>query len=108
MYPLLIALLSLLIRNLETAGRIVSLLTGLGLIVAVFSLAKQLYGERAAMIAGSLVALFPVFVMLSGSCYSEATYVTLLLGGAFWGAGHCSDPDGRPVASSDCSSVWHT
>jgi len=85
LYPLLIGSLSFVTRDLEIAGRVASLVMGLGLIVAVFYLARQLYGERTASIAGTFVALYPVFIMLSGSCYSEATYLTLLVSGAFWG-----------------------
>jgi len=85
LYPLLIGSLALITRDLVIAGRVASLMMGLGLILAVFYLARRLYGERTATIAATFVTLYPVFVMLSGSVYSEAIYLTLLVGGAYCG-----------------------
>ena len=85
LYPLLIALVSFVTRDLPTAGLAVGVIGGLCLIAAMYALAAYLYGTRVALIAGALGACFPVLVELSGILFSQVLYLPLVVGGAYFG-----------------------
>ena len=78
LYPGLIAAASLFTGDFEIAGRVVSLVAGALLPVPVVLIARSLYGERVALLAGALVAFSPLLALLSSSVYSEAPFLTLL------------------------------
>ena len=85
LYPVLVAALSLVVRNVEAAAHIVSVVFGTGLVLVVFLLASQVYGGRVAYIAATLTAVHPVLVKLAGSTYNETVYLPLLVAGIFLG-----------------------
>jgi 4-amino-4-deoxy-L-arabinose transferase-like glycosyltransferase len=84
LYPLLIGLLSFPLRDFEAAGRVVSLLAGVGLVWAVYLVCRSIYGPRVAFIGASVVATHPVLVGFSASVYSEGPYITLMVFAIYW------------------------
>ncbi len=76
-YPLLIGVLAPLAGSEEAAARLVSLLAGLALVAAVHGLARAIFDEQVAVIAGALAAVHPALVALSVTTYSEAPYLGL-------------------------------
>jgi 4-amino-4-deoxy-L-arabinose transferase-like glycosyltransferase len=81
LFPLLIALGSLITGNVETGARLVSLLMGTSLIVSGYLLALQLYERPAARVAAALIALHPLLVAFSTTAYVEMSYLALMLPG---------------------------
>src|SRR4030095_4395479 len=79
LYPFSIALTSFIAPNTEFAGRVVSLLMGLGLVFVMFKLAALLYGRTVGLLTATLIGLHPLLVRLSVSVQSEATYFALVL-----------------------------
>ena len=84
LFPILIALASLVTPSFQTAGILVAVLGGLSLVVAMYGLARHLYGMRVGLIAATLGACFPPLVELSGAIYSQTVYIPLVVGGVFF------------------------
>jgi 4-amino-4-deoxy-L-arabinose transferase-like glycosyltransferase len=84
LYPVLIAGATLVIRNSETAIRLVSLIAGTCLIVPIYFLALRLYGRRAAYIAAGVTAVHPLLVALSVAGYTEGVNLTLMMAAIYW------------------------
>jgi hypothetical protein len=84
LYPVLIALVSLVLPSAEIAARVVNVLFGAALIIPVFKIADELYGRRAAIVATIVVTFHPVLLVGSASTFSEVSYLTLLLSAVFW------------------------
>jgi len=84
LFPSLIATASLIAHNdYELAGRLVSFLLGALLPLPVFGIANRLFDRRVAAIAALLTVVYPVFVNLSFSVFSEGPYTTILLGAVY-------------------------
>jgi len=84
LYPALIAGVSRMGLSAEHAAYLLSLLFGTALVLVAFLLARYVYGARIAYLAAALFAVFPVFVLLSGSVFNETIYLTLWLAGIYW------------------------
>ena len=84
-YAILIAGMTFLVRNSETATKVISLLFGVGLIVPLYFLCLRVYGRKTALFAAGLVAVHPIFVGLSSTAYSETVYIPLVMLGIFFG-----------------------
>lgn len=84
LYSILIGAASFLTRSPELAGRVISLLAGAMLPVAIFLIAEKIYGRRTAVVAGLLTGLLPTLIALSAAVYSEGMYLTLLMGAVYW------------------------
>jgi 4-amino-4-deoxy-L-arabinose transferase-like glycosyltransferase len=82
LYPLLIALVAPVLRDTELAGRLISLVFGSLMIVPVYALARQAYGNRVAACAGFLAAIYPFFIVNATSVLSETLFTALAFGGA--------------------------
>jgi 4-amino-4-deoxy-L-arabinose transferase-like glycosyltransferase len=82
-YPLLIGAGSMVVGDGELAGRLISLMAGLGLVAVSYLLAREIFGQRTAILAGTLAALHPVLVALSVSVFSESLTMFLVLGGLY-------------------------
>jgi 4-amino-4-deoxy-L-arabinose transferase-like glycosyltransferase len=83
-FPILIAGLSHLGLSAEHAAKFLALIFGTGLVLLAFLLAKYVYGERVAHYVAMLLAIFPVYVALSGSVFNETIYLTLWIAGIYW------------------------
>lgn len=81
LFPLLIALLSLVMPSVAAAGVSVAFLGGLALVAAVYALGRGLYGSRAGILAAALVAVHPTLIQLSGTIISQAIYLPLVVTG---------------------------
>jgi 4-amino-4-deoxy-L-arabinose transferase-like glycosyltransferase len=85
LFPGFIAALTIVLGDSEIAARLVSLLAGLLYIVAVGRLTEVMAGEEAARLAQIIAASHGLLVALSGSAYSEMTYMCLLTWGLYYG-----------------------
>ena len=84
LYPFSIAVISLLVtHDTELAGRLVSLVMGLGLVFVTFKIGTLMYGRTVGLITATLVGLHPLLVRLSVSVQSEPTYFTLVFSGVY-------------------------
>src|SRR5262249_38664598 len=83
LYPWLIAGASFFVHDFELAGRLVSIVMGSLLPLAVYGLASRLFNQRVGIVAGLLSALHPLSVYLSFMVYSEGPYATLFLFAAY-------------------------
>ena len=77
LYPLLIGVFAPLAGSEEAAARLVSLLAGVALVGGVFGLARRVFDERVALLAGALAACHPLLVALSVATYSEGLFLGL-------------------------------
>lgn len=77
LYPLLVAVSSLVSRDMETGGRLVSVLAGSLLVVPVYLLVRVLYGEDTAFIGALLIAAHPILIHYSTLLLTESTYTLL-------------------------------
>ena len=80
LFPILTAGVMTVVPDSETAAHVVSLLSGVALIVLSLLTANYVYGRRTATICACLVAIHPLLVALSGSVYNETLYLTLWMG----------------------------
>jgi hypothetical protein len=71
-YPLLTGLFNLIIPDVELAGRLVSLVAALLLIVFCFFMIRRLFGERTAIYATFFVTVHPYMIRFSSPVLSEA------------------------------------
>jgi len=83
LYPATIRAASLLTGDTERAGRLVSLAAGTGLVLLLFLLTRQVFGQSAAWLAGLFAAVHPILVGMSVSVFSEMLAWCLLLLGAW-------------------------
>jgi 4-amino-4-deoxy-L-arabinose transferase-like glycosyltransferase len=80
LFPSIIAAASLVTHNdYELAGRLVAFLLGVLLPLPVFGIAIRLFHSRVAAIAAALAVVFPLFINLSFTVFSEGPYITVLL-----------------------------
>jgi 4-amino-4-deoxy-L-arabinose transferase-like glycosyltransferase len=88
LYPLLVGLATLVFRDPELAGRMVSVVAGSLLVVPTYRLVRRRHGARAARLGACLVALHPLLVYYSTVLLTEATYTLLFTCGvvAGWSA----------------------
>jgi 4-amino-4-deoxy-L-arabinose transferase-like glycosyltransferase len=83
LFSWLIAGVSFLTNDYETAGRIVALVVGALLPLPVFGIASRLFNRTVGIIAGVLALLNPLLVHLSIMVLSEGPYATFLLSAVF-------------------------
>jgi hypothetical protein len=84
LFPLLIAGVSMLGCDAETAGRIVNILSGALLVLPVYGIAKRMFGPALGLGSAAIVAVHPYLVNLSTTVHCEPAYLTLILGAVFW------------------------
>ena len=77
LYPLSIALLSLITGNAEIAARTINVVLGALLVIPMFRMAEQIYGWREALAVAALIVLHPVLIAAGASTYAEGPYLTL-------------------------------
>src|SRR5713101_8424672 len=95
LFPFLIAAFSLLTHEAELAARLVSAIMGALLVLPIFFITSRSYRPRTAYIAAALVAFHPLLVLLSATAFCEASYITLILAGAYWSQRAQSDQTRR-------------
>jgi len=85
LYPLLVGVSSVFVKNLELSGRLVSVLFGTLLIIPVYFFSKKIYSQKVAVISSLLVAFYWVLIDYSTVVLTESTYTFLLICGALVG-----------------------
>lgn len=113
-YPVLIGITSLIFRDFEFAGRLVSVLFGSLLIIPLFFIAKWAFNEKVGIIASILIVLYPNLSKISSQVAPESTFIFLfliglivswlaiskeknvffLLSGLIWGICYLTRPEG--------------
>ena len=83
LFPLLIALSSMVTGDYEWAGRLIAIIFGAALPLPVYGIASRLFGRTAALTAALIAACHPLFIGLSISVLSEGPYATLLLSAVY-------------------------
>jgi 4-amino-4-deoxy-L-arabinose transferase-like glycosyltransferase len=78
LYPLLLALPSIVGWKTVVAHRVLSCLMGAALVAGVGLLGRRVAGERVGLVAASIAALYPLLVVLDGSVRSESLYAPLI------------------------------
>ena len=78
LYPLLLAVPSLLGWKTLVAHRVLSCLMGATLVAGLGLLGRRVGGERVGLIAAGIAALYPLLVVLDGSLRSESLYAPLI------------------------------
>jgi 4-amino-4-deoxy-L-arabinose transferase-like glycosyltransferase len=79
LYPLLAGLSSLIFRDAEVGGRMVSVIAGGLLVVPVYLLIRILYGTGAACVGAFLIAIHPSLNYYSTLLLTESTYTLLFM-----------------------------
>jgi hypothetical protein len=81
LYALLIAGASTIIRDHETAARLVSCVAGTAMVWPMYTIARALGGRAAGQFGAGLAAVHGVLIGFSGSTYCESLYFFLLFSG---------------------------
>lgn len=103
LFPLLLALGSLLAGSVDGATRLVPFLTGVLLVPAAFALARFVYAPRVALGVAALTALHPLLIDLSTAALSEGLYLLLMVMGLYWALR--SLDSGKPVHTVWCGAM---
>jgi len=82
-YPMAAVPFGLLARDAEAGLRILSLLSGAATVIPAYLIARRLWGRRAALLAGALVALHPNLLLFSVSAFTESFYGVLVILAAY-------------------------
>jgi len=85
LYPVILGLLQWVIRDWETAGRLVATAFGVALLVPAFALARDVIGRPVALLTAALLAVHPGLVRNSSSVLADSTYAFLLAAGVWLG-----------------------
>ncbi len=85
LYPVLIALLSHFTRDIELAGRLISVVSGAMLVLPMYFIGLHLHGKRTALICAALTAFHPLLIGFSSTVLTETTYLTFMMAGMYWG-----------------------
>lgn len=82
-YPVLIAGAGLIIKDLELAGRVVSIIFGTAILFPLYHLGKELFSRNAAVMACIIAIVHPSFVWFSCEVMTQSAYVTIQLTGIY-------------------------
>lgn len=85
LYPISVGLVSLIVPNLELAGRLAALAPNLALIPLTYLLARQAFDRRVAFVAALLTALLPALAQNGVLVLSESLYTLCLCGATLAG-----------------------
>lgn len=79
LFSIVLVAINTLINNWEVSGIIINLLFGSLLIIPVYFLSKNLFGQPIAIISSILVALQPILISMSGRVLTESLFIFLWL-----------------------------
>ena len=83
LYPLLIAATAAAVKDADVAARIVCLIFGSLLPLAMYGVASRLYDRNTSLWVAAAGAFHPLLVSISAWTYSEALYITLVIVGLY-------------------------
>ncbi len=95
LYPALIGVFSLAFRDLEVAGKLVSVVTGSLLVIPVYFLSLDLYGKKSAFWAALLVGISPDLISISTQLQVESTYTLFFITAIYLGLSALEGKPGR-------------
>src|SRR5262245_35499662 len=75
LYPILIAQLSFVTGDLGLAGVAISVLCGTLLVIPLYLMARAIWDDRVAFLAGLVVAILPDLVLVSGDVWTEPLFL---------------------------------
>jgi len=78
-FPLLTAIFSIFVTDVELAGVLVSSIAGALLIVPVFYITKTIFDEKAAWISVVFVFISPVLIHWAGTLLTESVFITAFI-----------------------------
>ncbi|NVN98750.1 MAG: glycosyltransferase family 39 protein [Geobacteraceae bacterium] len=78
-YPVLIAAANFFINDLETSGRIISVIFGTFIVLPLYLLGKSIFSRNVAIAASLVSTVWPPFVSSSCEVITQATHTTLQL-----------------------------
>jgi 4-amino-4-deoxy-L-arabinose transferase-like glycosyltransferase len=81
LFPLAIALFKIPAGDFETAGRLVNILAGCGIVAVVHSLAGRIFSEKEALISAAFAAFYPSLAFHSTNVMPESLFSLLALAG---------------------------
>ncbi len=84
-YPILIGVLSFLIKNGELAARLISVIFGALLVFPVYALARKFYNEKIALISSIIAAFYPALSYISTVTYADSLYLFLITSAMYYG-----------------------
>jgi hypothetical protein len=83
LYPLIVAFVSRYVLDFELAGKLVSSIFGILLIIPVYFLGKRIFDERIALLSSIFLAIHPYVRRFSADVLKESTYL-FFFGTAIW------------------------
>ena len=85
-FSIVIFLINQMFRNPEFVGVLISILSGVVLIVLIFYLGKRLFNVWTGLIAGIVIAIHPLFIRYSTIVLTESLFTALFIGAIlmFW------------------------
>lgn len=78
-FPLLLAGVFAVSGDSVGAARAVQALLGVVVVLLIALITREIWGERTALVAGGLAAVFPPFIVVGATLFSEPLFVALLL-----------------------------
>ncbi|NNM03822.1 MAG: hypothetical protein HKO65_01865 [Gemmatimonadetes bacterium] len=100
LFPWLIGAVSFVVHDFETSARVVSLLSGCGIVWAVWGISRRLFSAHVAIVAAVFAAIHPTLVAFSVSAYVEPLYTFLVLTGTYGAMGFVQDRSRRSLMAS--------
>jgi 4-amino-4-deoxy-L-arabinose transferase-like glycosyltransferase len=85
LFPLAIALFKIPAGDFETAGRLVNILAGCGIVAVVHNLAARIFSEKEALISAAFAAFYPSPAFHSTNVMPESLFSLLALSGMLFG-----------------------
>jgi 4-amino-4-deoxy-L-arabinose transferase-like glycosyltransferase len=85
LFPLAIALFKIPAGDFETAGRLVNILAGCGIVALVHGLAGRIFSEKEALLSAAFAAFYPSFAFHSTNVMPESLFSLLALAGMSFG-----------------------
>ncbi|HLC55047.1 MAG TPA: glycosyltransferase family 39 protein [Candidatus Nanoarchaeia archaeon] len=85
LYPILVGIISFLIKNGEMAARLISVIFGALLVLPVYGLAKRFYNEKIALLAALIIAVYPALAYISTIAYADSLYIFLITSAMYFG-----------------------
>jgi 4-amino-4-deoxy-L-arabinose transferase-like glycosyltransferase len=103
-FPCMIALVGGVVRDLELAGRLISVLSGALLVFPIYRLGKALVGDRAAKLAALFVMLYPPLAYNATNVMPETLYSLVCIVGIY--TGWKALDEGRPILGLAAGLLW--
>ena len=85
MYPIVVAIFSLLFSDYEVAGRSVSILAGVIIFFPIYFFTRELFDKMIALLSVFLLAIFPPLAFAATRAYAEPLFISFSIVGLYLG-----------------------